>query len=187
MSNHLDFLRESIRNLRNTGSITRSSQQLCKSITAQIDPSKARIVVELGPGDGVISEHILNRLPSQGRLLMFEINDAFIDKLREKYGTDPRVILIHDSAENMGVYFEQLQIEQVDYFVSGIPFVVLPDALVLDIVAKCQHWLRQGGLFIQFHYSKLLLPLYRKIFNEVKTEFVARNLPPAFIIIGEKK
>jgi phosphatidylethanolamine/phosphatidyl-N-methylethanolamine N-methyltransferase len=186
MSNRLDFLRESIRNLRNTGSVARSSQHLCKAIAARIDPAQAKVVVELGPGDGAISEHLLKRLPPDGKLFLFEINDAFMGVLSEKFRADKRVILIHDSAEKMGDYFQQYHIQQVDYFVSGIPFVVLPETLTTDIVSKCNCWLRKGGLFIQFHYSTLLVPLYRKIFNQIKTDFVPLNLPPAFIITGEK-
>ena len=65
----------------------------------------------------------------------------------------------------MGKYFDDLHIEKVDYFVSGIPFVMLPESLAESITRKCQHWLRAGGRFIQFHYSPLMLGFYRRIFH----------------------
>lgn len=182
----LDFLRESIRNLRATGSVAPSSRFLCRAIASKIEPAHADVVVELGPGDGVITRFILNRLKPNARLLIFEINDAFVEKIRATFD-DPRLVVIHDSAENMGRYFKEMGVESVDYFVSGIPFVMLPESLAESITTKCYHWLRVGGGFIQFHYSPLLISFYRRIFGNVDVDVVALNIPPAIVISCEKK
>jgi phospholipid N-methyltransferase len=179
------FLRESIRNLRSTGSVTPSSRYLCKAIAHKINPQKARVVVELGPGDGVITRYLLERIAPDARLLIFEINDTFVAQIRNNF-SDARLTVIHDSAENMGLYFEQMGIEKVDYFVSGIPFVMLPEKLARNIVQMCYQWLQPRGLFIQFHYSPFLLPLYRSIFPSVKVDVVPLNFPPALVITGKK-
>ena len=186
MNQHFDFLRESVRNLRTTGSVARSSKYLCRGITSKIDPSKARVVVELGAGDGVITAHILERLPSDARLFVFEINPVFVEKLREAFPNEPRLTLIHDTAEHMGRYFEKEGIQSVDYIISGIPFVMLPESLALSITRTCRQWLAPSGLFIQFHYSPLLLGFYRKIFGNVQVDFIPLNIPPAFIVSCEK-
>ncbi len=78
-------------------------------------------------------------------------------------------------------------IQEVDYFVSGIPFAMLPESLTEQITRECLSWLRVGGKFIQFHYSPLLLRLYRRIFGNLKVEVVALNIPPAIVIICEKR
>lgn len=181
----LDFLRESIRNLRSTGSVSPSSRFLCRAIASKIDPANANIVVELGPGDGVVTRYILDRLGPGARLLIFEINEVFVEKIHATFD-DPRLTVIHDSAENMGKYFKTMDIEAVDYIVSGIPFVMLPESLARRITIECRHWLKEGGRFIQFHYSPLLINLYRRVFGNVKVDVVALNIPPAIIVYCEK-
>jgi phospholipid N-methyltransferase len=167
--------------MRSTGSVAPSSRYLCKAIVEKIDPSKARFVVELGPGDGVVTQFILDRLPEDARLFVFEINARFVEQLKERFD-DPRLVIIHDSAELMGAYFEQHGIQAVDYVISGIPFVMLPESLAESIMAVCKQWLRPGGVFIQFHYSPWLLSFYKKIFGNVETDVVPLNIPPAIVV-----
>lgn len=180
------FLRESIRSLRTTGSIAPSSRFLCRSIAAKIDPLRAQVVVELGPGDGVVTRYLLRRLGPQARLLVFEINPVFVEKIRREVD-DARLLVIHDSAENMGHHLAKNGIVAVDYLVSGIPFVMLPDALAYRIIYTCRRWLRPGGWFIQFHYSPLLVGLYRRIFGNAYLDFVPLNFPPAIVISCERE
>ena len=172
--------------MRSTGSVTPSSRFLCRSVVSNIDPTQASVVVELGPGDGVITRYLLDRLDLHCKLIIFEINEVFIDHINAQFD-DPRLIVIHDSAENMGVHFDQLQIEKVDYIVSGIPFVMLPDTLVESIVKTCRDWLKPGGLFIQFHYSPLLIGLYKRVFGNIDVSIVPLNFPPALVIKCRKE
>ena len=182
----IHFFRESLRNMRSTGSIAPSSRFLCRAIVGNIDREQAQIVVELGPGDGVITRFILDRLDPTARLVIFEINPVFVEKINANFN-DPRLTVIHDSAEKMGEYFEQLGIEKVDYFVSGIPFVMLPESLAEIITRECLHFLNPKGKFIQFHYSPLMLGFYRKIFGNTDVEVVPLNIPPALVVTCEKK
>lgn len=180
------FLRESIRDLRSTGSVAPSSRFLCRAMVSKIDPDQADVVVELGPGDGVITRFLLERLKPDTRLLLFEINHVFVKKIRAAFD-DPRLTIIHDSAGNMGAHFRELGIETVDYFVSALPFTSLPESLTARITCRCNDWLRAGGRFIQFHYSPLLLPFYRRVFGSVAIEWVPFNIPPAIVISCEKR
>jgi phospholipid N-methyltransferase len=167
------------------GSVAPSSRFLCRAVANKIDPESAKVVVELGPGDGVITRFILHRLSPQAHLIIFEINPVFVEKIRNTFD-DPRMTIIHDTAENMGDHFRKMGIQEVDYFVSGIPFVMLPESLTEQITRECLNWLRVGGKFVQFHYSPLLLRLYRRIFGNLKVEVVALNIPPAIVISCEK-
>jgi phospholipid N-methyltransferase len=134
----------------------------------------------------VITRFILDRLSPQSRLIIFEINPVFVAKIRATFD-DPRMTIIHDSAENMGQHFQALGISEVDYFISGIPFVMLPESLTESITQACRSWLREGGRFIQFHYSPLLLRLYRRAFGNISVDIVALNIPPAIVISCEKR
>jgi phospholipid N-methyltransferase len=179
------FFRESLRNLRSTGSVLPSSRFLCRGIVKHIDTKIALTVVELGPGDGVITRYILEKLQPNARLIIFEINNMFIEKIRDRFD-DPRLTIIHDSAENMEVHFQKMGIEKVDYFVSGIPFMMLPAVLAKSITRSCLHFLNPNGKFIQFHYSPIMLSFYSRIFNNVSMSMVALNIPPAWVIACNK-
>lgn len=163
------------------GSVAPSSRFLCRAVANKIDPEAAHVVVELGPGNGVITRFILRRLKPDARLVIFEINPVFVKNI-ESTLHDPRMTIVHDSAENMGKHFQEMGIKEVDYFVSGIPFVMLPESLTESITRECLNWLKVSGKFIQFHYSPLLLKLYKRIFSNLQVEVVALNLPPAIVI-----
>ncbi len=167
------------------GSVSPSSRFLCRSIVDKIDPARAHVVVELGPGDGAVTRYLLRRLGPQARLLVFEINPVFVEKIKRELH-DSRLLVIHDSAENMGEHLRQHGIQSIDYLVSGIPFVVLPEELAQNIINTCRRSLRPGGWFIQFHYSPWLVAFYRRIFGNAKVDFVPLNFPPAIVISCER-
>ena len=59
---HLSFLKESIRSIRTTGAVMRSSRWLVREMLEPIDFDKAKIVVELGAGSGAFTEELLSRM-----------------------------------------------------------------------------------------------------------------------------
>lgn len=182
---YLDFFREGVKNLKTVGTITRSSRFLCKGAIKHINFAQADMIVELGAGDGVITEHILEYMRKDARLLAFEVNGNFCDTLREI--EDQRLVVAEDSAEKISQYLADLGKEKADFIVSAIPFVALPKELGTKIVNECYHSLKKGGLFIQVHYSLLMKDLYESVFGNVDVNFVPLNVPPAFVLVSEKK
>jgi phospholipid N-methyltransferase len=144
-----------------------------------IDRENDKFIVEFGAGDGVITKYILEQMPKDCKLLSFEINEQLFQVLENIQ--DSRLIPIFDSAENIQTYLEQYGIEKVDTIISSIPFVVLPTELTIDILMLSKKYLKPGGLFVQFHYSKILKDLYRAIFGNYETKIVLLNTPPAFV------
>lgn len=63
--------------MRTIGSVSRSSGFVSKTMLDAVDFTIAKVVVELGAGDGAITEHLLKRLQPDARLLIFEVNAAF--------------------------------------------------------------------------------------------------------------
>lgn len=182
--NPAKFFTESVRNLKTVGTITRSSRFVCRKMLSPIDFSKSLNIVELGAGDGVITRHILNSMSADSQLFTFEVNDVFIEKLKQI--NDPRLHVIHDSAENMEKYLSEGKVEKADHIISAIPFVMLPDDLTETILNKAFSMLKTGGVFVQIHYSLVLKKLYERIFGNVKVGFVFFNIPPAFILVSRK-
>ena len=184
--NKLNFLRESLRNIRTTGSVVRSSRFLTKAMLRHVDFEKNRVLIELGAGDGVFTHALLDQMRSDAQLLCFEINPAFCEILRNTI-QDNRFHLIEDSAENIRLHLDRLSLQEADCIVSALPYVAFPDDLTERIIQSARNALREGGLYIQFHYSTPIRHTYQRIFGNVKLHFVPLNFPPAFVMVSEKK
>jgi phospholipid N-methyltransferase len=175
----LFFAKESIKNMKTSATITPSSKYVCKKMISHVDFQHADVVVELGAGDGVITKYILQEMRPGSKLIVFEILDQFCKKLRQI--DDPRLVVIQDSAENMGKHLKEHGYDYAHDVVSAVPFVMLPKELSKRILAEVKQYIRPGGSMVQLHYSTLAKNLYKEIFGKVEVEFVARNIPPAFL------
>jgi phospholipid N-methyltransferase len=174
------FLLEGIRNLRTTGTITRSSTTLCQAAIDRIDFDTARVIVELGAGDGVITRHILERLHPEGKVIAFEVFDELCEDMRAI--GDPRLIVANDSAENIRHWLNETGADLADHVVSAIPFAALPEALGKAIVTAAKDNLRPGGQYNQVHYSLKTKSYYAVAFGNVEVKRVWANLPPAWVL-----
>ncbi|MEL7021449.1 MAG: methyltransferase [Bacteroidota bacterium] len=183
----IEFLREGIKNIKTVGTISRSSKYLCKGMVKHVDFSSAKTIVELGAGDGVITQHILKHMRPDAQLLAFEVNHKFCDLMRQRFVQESRLQIVEDSAEKIGHYLNEIGETQADYIISALPFVSLPKALGKKIVGEAQKHLKTGGLYIQVHYSLLAKNLYAEAFGNVDVNFVPLNVPPAFVMVSQKR
>jgi phospholipid N-methyltransferase len=179
------FFIEGIKNLKTTGTITRSSRYVCRKMVEDVDFSNAKCIVELGGGDGVVTKHILKRLQGDTKLITFEILPQFCEMLREL--DDERLIVAEDSAENIQQHLKAHGFQQADYVISTLPIVNIPEDIALRIVRAAKDSLKPNGLYVQLHYSLLVKSLYEKVFGNVAVKFVVRNVPPAFILRSRKR
>jgi phospholipid N-methyltransferase len=186
MKRRIHFFRESLKNMKTTGSVTHSSKFLCRGMIKPVNFHDATLIVELGAGDGVITKHILKKMRPDAKLLVFEVNKKFCKKVREKID-DERMILIEDSAEHLPEHLERLGLPKVEFIVSAIPFVALPKEVTWKILKVCKENLIQGGLYIQMHYSLVLKKTYERIFGNVSIDFIPVNVPPAFVMVSRKE
>lgn len=162
-----------------------SSRFLAKKMLESIDFSKARVVVELGPGTGVFTRRILQELHADGVLLVFELNDNFMNQLKKEF-TDSRVHLIHDSAERIGHYLEELGLQQADAVVSSLPLANFPDELRNRILSESYSVMNDHSLYIQFQYSLNAKKAIKRLFSRVDIGFTPVNFPPAFVYTCRK-
>ena len=177
--NKFKFLRESIKNLKTVGTVTPSSRFLCEAMLKGIDFSEATLIIELGGGNGVLTQHILKKMRPDARLLTFEVQANFCELLRKI--DDDRLVVIEDSAEFLPKYLEQYGRKDADHIISAIPFVILPKPLAKSIVSTCRDHLAPDGRFAQLHYSTILRSMYEEVFPVTKVNFTPLNLPPAFV------
>ena len=165
--------------MRTVGTVTPSSKYLCQAMIKGTDFKKARVIVELGAGDGVVTRHILKKMHPDAQLLVFEVQPAFCELLRSI--NDPRLIVVEDSAEKLPLYLKDLGVEKADQIISAIPFVLVPKEEAQRIVEVSRDHLADHGRFVQIHYSTFLKPFYQAIFDRVKINFCPLNIPPAFV------
>ena len=153
------------------GALCPSSCALCRAMASEIGVENAGLVVELGPGTGVITRELVRRLPENGKLLAVELDELLCEHLKRTF---PEVEICHDSASNLGGILKERGLPPVNAVVSGLPWAVFPE----------------GGYFATFAYLQgLMLPAgirFRKLLNELFSEVttsrvVWKNLPPALV------
>ncbi len=181
------LFRRFLQNPTQIGALCPSSPALCRTITGDIGLEKAAVVVELGPGTGVITREILRRLHPEAAFIAVELDEALCADLRRNF---PDLRLCNDSAARLGTILGEEQLERVDVIVSGLPWAIFPEALQQEILENVLAALRPGGCFTTFAYLQgLMLPAGRRfrkrldtLFDSVETTPVVwRNLPPALI------
>lgn len=174
-----NLLIELYSNLSTTGALTFSSKALVNKMVAQADLSKAKVLVEMGGGDGSITQGIINRMNPDAELLVFEINSSFCEAMRKQF-PQSNIRIINDSAGNLDQYLDG---KGVDYIFSSLPFSFLSKEVTDEILSQSKKALGSGGVFIQICYSYLLKTLFKKYFNQVQASFTLKNLPPAFVMV----
>lgn len=180
MSKGIRFFKEFLRERRTVGALSPSSIFLARKMVAPIDFTKARVIVELGPGTGIFTKEILKNMHPDAKLFVFETQKSFCDMIQKEIN-DSRMVLINDSAEHVMRHLQQYGADKADYTVSSIPFTVIPTSIKGAILSEAVKSLKPGGLFIQFQYSLNAHKLLKSHFRQVKLDFTPMNIPPAFI------
>jgi len=186
------FVAEAITNFPTVAAISPSSRFLASAMVEPLPMARTRIVVELGAGTGAITRALLGQLPSDGKLLVFEINRRFFDCLRRDI-SDPRVVLINSSVENLEFELRQRGFGQVDAVASSLGLSLMPDRKRQALFQQLSPFLHRRSVFTQYQYihgmqfvnGRLrrldLRPLLERYFRTVECRIVWRNLPPAFV------
>jgi len=180
--NGLAFLRNAMRD-RGIGAVTRSSRQTVARVADSL-PSSCTNVVEYGPGDGVVTRALLDRLPANGRLLTIERNEAFLSELRRI--SDPRFVVRAGDVRVDAATLRTLMPGPIDAVVSSLPFAIFTPEERVAIIRMTRDALRPGGRFIVCQYTPLILPLLRAHFTHVRIRTAPWNFPPYLVFVGEK-
>ncbi len=180
-----NFIKAFFKDAKMIGSIRPSSKYLTKSMLDSIDFSKAKIIVELGPGTGVITREILSKMAPDARLLVFELHDDFYHNLNRTI-LDKRVEFIHDSAEKIKEYLEHFNLHEADAVISSLPLANFPKELRDNVVSAAKDSLAEDGLMTQFQYSLQSKKFLQSNFKSVKINYTFWNFPPAFVYTCRK-
>ena len=186
MNSKLVFFSNFLKKPKEVAAVAPSSRYVIRHITKNIDFSKTKCIVEYGPRVGTITKMILENLNQDAKLICFESNFEFCTFL-DKNLNDSRLVVINDSAEKLDFYLEKLDITDIDYVLSGIPFSLIKKEIKKDIIKKTEYILRESGKFIIYQQYNWHLKKYLDIhFKKISTEVELRNMPPTILYICEK-
>jgi phospholipid N-methyltransferase len=146
------------------------------------------VIVEYGPGTGVLAEALLTsgRLSSDSLLILIETNEEFVSHLRSTL-KDPRVSVFHTSAEHVCDVLAQCGERGADYIFSSIPLTLMPDSTVTDILRATNRALTTDGRFIVFLVRFIRTrTILRKQFPVLRITFEPASLPPMVVFEATK-
>ena len=92
----LVFLGEFLKHPMQLGSVIPSSGYLKRRIVSNAEVAQARVIVELGPGNGGTTQSILAHMQDDARLLSIELNAGLYELLTEL--SDPRLVVHNGDA-----------------------------------------------------------------------------------------
>lgn len=162
------------------GAMAPSSPFLAKKMLESLDFKNAKVIVELGPGTGVFTKRIIEKMRKDAILLVFELNDNFMNMLKTQI-KDKRVHLIHDSAEKISEYLAKHGVEKADAIVSSLPLANFPAELKERILNESHTAMHKDSIYVQFQYSLNAKKTIKSIFKSVRITFTPVNIPPAFV------
>ena len=170
---YADFLRGLISNPRGVSAPTPSSPTLARAIAAQVDVARDGLVIELGPGTGVVTQALLEHGVAAHRLIAIEQEPYFARLLRSRF---PQVSVRQGDAL---IFESQSPFDApVAALVSGVPLLQLPLTARRSLLRRALACQDQGGVFVQLSYS-WRPPVPPEPGMTVSRQTVWRNFPPA--------
>ncbi len=166
------------------------------------NPTASRRILEVGPGTGAVTGHIVRAMRPADRLVLVERNEQFVERLRARLvderafrNASDRITLLHASVEDL------TEDEPFDLIISGLPLNNFSVDLVEQILAKLRRLLALGGTLSFFEYvavrrAKSLVSaraererlravgrvMERTLqSNEIHRDLVLANVPPAWV------
>lgn len=190
------FVAAAVRRPQLVGAIAPSGPALCARLAAVV-PSRAvpgilpsgPVVVELGPGTGVVSGAIRRRLPTSGRQLAVELDRGMVDYLARRA---PWLRVLPGDAVHLPELLARAGVAQADAVVSGLPWSLVDPPVQRRMLDAITRVLAPTGAFTTFGYlhalpvrrARRFRALLRERFDEVLVSGVVwTNLPPAVVFV----
>ena len=198
-ASRIAFVQEALADFHATASIIPSSRYLARAMVKPLPLEEAEVVVEFGPGTGVMTRQLLELIPTDARILAFEINPRFVNYLQAEIN-DSRLEVVASGAENAGVELRRRGYRRIDAVLSSLGFGMMDESTCHEIMQGLMPFLDERSVFTQFQYLhglrwfqsngngkhkveffdlRVLLGSY---FRTVSTTIVWRNVLPARVI-----
>ncbi len=153
-SENLLFFREFRRTFHSTGALLPSGRALSRALASRVTPSdSAKHLLEVGPGTGVVTSEIIDRLGPEDQLDLVELNERFADLLRQRLESDPKWKMVARRVRVLQMPIEQLDDKQTyDVIVSGLPLNNFSCEVVQQIFKRLHQLSRPEASLSFFEY-----------------------------------
>jgi phospholipid N-methyltransferase len=183
----LEFFRGFLRKPKEVGSLIPSSRFLVRRVLRLGEVDRARVIVELGAGTGVITRQILARIPLESKLLAIEINPAFARVLQKTYARDSRFHLFRGSAERLDEALARIGEREADLVVSGIPFSTLDRGVGMRVLLAARRALAPGGRLVAYQFRTRVRRIAEPLFGPAEIHAELLNLPPMRVYVWRRE
>ena len=187
MGENTTFLKNFLRNPGQVGAIAPSSKRLVDMMVDWFEWDQIRNVVEFGPGTGVFTQAIHERLHPEGKFFAVEKSAEMAEVTRKRC---PNVKVYNDSVTHIARLCQQESIEKIDAVICGLPWAYFPESLQTEIIESMLGVLDPKAQFATFAYWQgVILPAGSRFNRRLRNTFASverspsvwLNLPPAFV------
>lgn len=179
------FLKIAVNNPRGMGAIAPSSKQLANEMVSHVLKENEGMVVELGPGTGVITEALLQSGVHPENIIVVEYSSALAALLRKRF---PKIKVIEGTAEHLSSILSGEK-RKPNTILSSIPLRSLPLHISKTILGEIKNSLMPGGKYIQYTYSFKKEDPFSSIsnFESCVSKRIWMNFPPARVDVWVKQ
>lgn len=170
---------------RSVAAVTPSSKYLVDRTVKAMALEDARVIVEYGAAQGVMTRRILEKMRPDATLLAIEFNRRLFDALTADV-RDPRLIGVHGDVREIDRILARHGLSSADRVVSGVPFAFFSGRGRHELLTKTSELLNPGGRFVAYQVTTHLIPLLKDYFRTVDVQFEVRNIPPHFVFTALK-
>jgi len=181
------FLREFVTRPREVGALAPSSPALGKAVAECVPWSAKTAVVEAGPGDGAITEFLVENKPDDATFFAVELNPQLASTLAERL---PEVPVVVGDLCDLPQMCADRGLDEVDAVVATLPWSVLSETKQRALLDGITGVLAPGGRLVFYVYlhalpflrRSLFVKLIRERFETMEEQLtVWRNIPPAVV------
>ncbi len=171
------FISEFMKHPLQLGSIIPSSGFLKRRIIRNAKTTGAKVIVELGPGNGGTTQALLDSMEADARLLCIELNERLYNLVKEI--EDPRFIAHHGDACDIESILKLYSMNKPDVVISGIPFSTMDRSVGSTLIGRIHGVLNSGGRFVAYQVNPRVSELNTYFTEEQKSvEWEWLSVPP---------
>lgn len=206
LSDYRVFLREFFSNYHTTGAVLPSGRRLSRALARFVGTRDGttgpRRILEVGPGTGAVTREIAAVLGPEDQLDLVELNDSFVEHLRQCLAEEPNLTPIANRTQVLHCAVQDLPVESpYDLIVSGLPLNNFAAEQVEQILSALRRLLKPGGTlsffqYIAIRYARALVSGRAErerlrgvaraldgvlVGNEIHRDWIWPNVPPAWV------
>lgn len=188
MHENIHFFQAFLKNPLKVGAIAPSSPELAQKMIEGIKPNENSVVLEIGVGTGSFTKVLQDILPNKESYLGIELDKNLVKCLRANF---PETRFMRGNACKLHSLHKRSKLGKVDYILSGLPFVSMPNQVNDRIFAEIEKFMEQGCMFRTFQYAhgyympsaiKLREFMRNRYGKSQKSPLIMKNVPPAFTL-----